>query len=204
MTATQLHVSLSLAGDHIPVGTLATDGRGIFFEYLPAFIDRQLHLSPFLLPLREGLHHLPDSPFNGLPGLFNDSLPDGWGRLLLHQDLKGRGINPASLHPLDELAMVGSHGMGALTYHPEHPLDIPCEHVDLDTYAAASRHILEGSTDDMLAELRAAAGSSAGARPKVLVTVDAAGSRLTTAPPSLEGEEEWICPSSGFLGQLKA
>lgn len=193
----RLHVSLSFAGDHIPVGTLATDRRGIFFEYLPSFIERQLHLSPFMLPLREGLHHLPDSPFNGLPGLFNDSLPDGWGRLLLHQELKGRGISPASLHPLDELAMVGSNGMGALAYHPEHPLGMPDELIDLDTYAAASRHILEGSTDDMLAELRAAAGTSAGARPKVLVTVDAAGSRITTAAPNLEGEEAWIIKFPG-------
>ncbi len=43
-------------------------------------------------------------PFEGLFGVFNDSLPDGWGRLLLDRSLKSLGISPEELGPLDRLA----------------------------------------------------------------------------------------------------
>src|SRR5690606_9714668 len=127
----------------------------------------------------------------------NDSLPDGWGKLLLHQHLKQSGFNPYALGPLDELAMVGSKGIGALTYHPSHATDNPEAAVDLDHYASASQRILEGSTDDMLSELRAAAGSSAGARPKILVTANEDKSRLSTAEPTGPTDEAWLIKFPG-------
>ena len=188
----RIDVALRFSDNPVPVGSLATDTRNVYFEYHPAFIERQLHLSPFMLPLTPGLQRINDDIFNGLPGVFNDSLPDGWGKLLLHQELKQRGINPSTLGPLDELAMVGDSGMGALTYPPAHPLDYPPGIINLDSYAAASRHVLEGHADHMLPELRAAAGSSSGARPKVLVTVSKDRSRLSTALPTTPDEEQWL------------
>jgi serine/threonine-protein kinase HipA len=194
---TRLEVDIRFDETDIPVGTLATDGKGVFFEYHAAFLDRNLHLSPFMLPLRQGLHHIADDLFRKLPGVFNDSLPDGWGQLLLHQHLKQSGFNPAVLGPLDELAMVGSKGIGALTYHPSHATESPEAAVDLDHYASASQRVLEGSTDDMLSELRAAAGSSAGARPKILVTVNEDKSRLSTAEPTGPTDEAWLIKFPG-------
>lgn len=160
---TRLDVLLRFADDDVPVGTLATDGQGIFFEYQPAFIERQLHISPFILPLRAGLQHVTDDLFNQLPGVFNDSLPDGWGGLLLHQAMRQRGLDPASLGPLDQLSMVGNNGMGALIYRPSSYSHTQSDTLDLDRYATASQGVLNGSTDDMLQQLRAAAGSSGGA-----------------------------------------
>lgn len=194
---TRLEVAIRFDETNIPVGTLATDGKGVFFEYHAAFLDRNSQLSPFMLPLRPGLHHIADDLFRGLPGVFNDSLPDGWGKLLLHQHLKQSGFNPYALGPLDELAMVGSKGIGALTYHPSHATDNPEAAVDLDHYASASQRILEGSTDDMLSELRAAAGSSAGARPKILVTANEDKSRLSTAEPTGPTDEAWLIKFPG-------
>ncbi|HEX2842119.1 type II toxin-antitoxin system HipA family toxin [Hyphomicrobium sp.] len=200
---TRLDVFLRFKDESIPVGTLATNGKAIFFEYLTAFIERQLHLSPFMLPLRDGLQHTNDDLFHSLPGVFNDSLPDGWGRLLLHQSLKQRGIDPASLGPLDELGMVGSTGMGALTYQPSLKTEQQPSALDLDRYASASQNILNGSTDHMLQQLRAAAGSSGGARPKVLVSVSADRTHLTTAPPA-DGEEEWLIKFPGSTDSADA
>lgn len=57
--------------------------------------------------------------FGGLFGVFADSLPDNWGRLLLDRLLRQHGENPDDLTPIDRLAIVGKSGMGALTYHPE-------------------------------------------------------------------------------------
>ena len=45
--------------------------------------------------------------------MFNDSLPDGWGRLLLDRKLMNAGLNPGTLSPLDRLCFVGNSGMGA-------------------------------------------------------------------------------------------
>lgn len=42
---------------------------------------------PFRLKLGPGLMEGPPRPFDGLHGLFNDSLPDGLGRLLMDRKL---------------------------------------------------------------------------------------------------------------------
>jgi len=63
-------------------------------------------------------------PFNGLFGVFNDSLPDGWGNLIIDRFLLKQNINSAEINVLNRLAMVGDLGMGALTYEPEHNFNI--------------------------------------------------------------------------------
>ncbi len=54
-------------------------GRQIVFEYDPAFLREPLWLSPFKLPPEPGLLQHRDLAFGPLFGLFDDSLPDGWG-----------------------------------------------------------------------------------------------------------------------------
>ncbi|MFC2325183.1 MAG: HipA N-terminal domain-containing protein [Bacteroides sp.] len=50
--------------------------------------------------------------------MFEDSLPDGYGRFLLNRLLKKQGIDEEELTPLQRLSIVGSAGMGALCYEP--------------------------------------------------------------------------------------
>ncbi|HEX8110634.1 MAG TPA: HipA N-terminal domain-containing protein, partial [Kofleriaceae bacterium] len=64
------------------VGRLARTQRQILFEYEPEFLGSKLELSPFHLPLRPGVVVGPPE-LDGLMGVFDDSLPDGWGRLLI-------------------------------------------------------------------------------------------------------------------------
>lgn len=78
----ELKVGLNFDGDIIPVGRLALRDYRIYFEYNQNFIGRGLEISPLKLPLEAGLQVFDYRPFEGLPGVFNDSLPDGWGRLL--------------------------------------------------------------------------------------------------------------------------
>src|SRR5262249_1618346 len=61
------------------VGRLARKGRQILFEYEPEFLGSKLELSPFHLRLRPGVVVGPPE-LDGLMGVFDDSLPDGWGR----------------------------------------------------------------------------------------------------------------------------
>ena len=101
------------------VGRLAFKDRQILFEYDAAFIASGIEISPIKLPLMPSVSIADTAIFDGLFGVFNDSLPDGWGRHLLDRTVEKYGIHRGPLNPLDRLAYVGRHGMGALSYEPE-------------------------------------------------------------------------------------
>ncbi len=153
------------------VGTLAIKDKKIYFEYDKDFLKTGIELSPYKLPLKAGLFRCDDATFDGLWGLFNDSLPDGWGRLLVDRHLMGKGIDSATLTPLDRLAFIGFHAMGALSYEPAQEDDSAFNEIILDDLAKYSEEILEGTSSSLVDELLSLNGSSAGARPKILVQI---------------------------------
>ena len=115
-----INILLDFGTEPIAVGKLALKDRRILFEYAAGFVKRGLEISPLNLPLKTGVQESDTKLFDGLPGVFNDSLPDGWGRLLVDRALRAKGILPDSFTPLDRLAHVGRHGMGALIYEPDY------------------------------------------------------------------------------------
>ena len=153
------------------IGRLLLKNRQIFFEYDAAFIKKGLELSPFNLPLKAGVIESSDRTFEGLFGVFNDSLPDGWGRLLLDRKLMNAGLNPGALSPLDRLCFVGTSGMGALSYEPENRGAISYITNDLDEIDSEIQATLD-ENDTYVDDLLVLGGSSAGARPKVLLNID--------------------------------
>lgn len=157
--------------DKMRMGRLLLKNRQIFFEYDAAFIKTGLELSPFKLPLKGGVIASNDRTFEGLFGVFNDSLPDGWGRLLLDRKLMNAGFNPGTLSPLDRLCFVGRSGMGALSYEPENPSAISHITNDLDKIDSEIQATLD-EDDAYVDDLLILGGSSAGARPKVLLHID--------------------------------
>lgn len=162
------------------VGTLAlTEQKVVVFEYDAHWIETGFSISPFSLPLKPGLF-ASRKPilFDGLFGVFADSLPDGWGQLLTDRMLRKKGISPESLTVLQKLSILGNSGKGALEYRPVWPLENPVEgRKSLDELAEAVQEILDGRTSESLDVLYDHAGSSGGARPKVNVSLD---------------KEEWI------------
>lgn len=153
------------------MGRLLLKNRRIFFEYDAAFIKTGLELSSFKLSLKAGVIESNDRIFDGLFGVFNDSLPDGWGRLLLDRKLMNSGLNPGALSPLDRLCFVGSNGMGALSYVPENPNAVVSLTSDLDEIDGEIQATLD-ENDTYVDNLIVLGGSSAGARPKVLLRID--------------------------------
>ncbi|MBL8912949.1 MAG: HipA N-terminal domain-containing protein, partial [Archangium sp.] len=116
--STSVEVHLDLEGrDHV-VGRLLDSDRGIHFQYAPAFLDTGLELSPFKLPLAPGVSSVGIPEFHSLPGLFHDSLPDGWGLLLMHRRLRMVGLDPERISVLRWLTHLGARAMGALVFHP--------------------------------------------------------------------------------------
>lgn len=151
---------------------LAPDRRCVF-EYESEWIRDGFSISPFYLPLKSGVFTARAEPFNGLFGVFNDSLPDGWGTLLTDRWLKKKGFNPAEFTVIDRLSLVGNHGMGALSYQPAQTdwLLIETTH-QLNYYASEVAKILQADPSAALEEIFDKAGSSGGARPKVLLKID--------------------------------
>jgi len=175
----------------VAVGRLAIHRGRIYFEYTPEFLQSGLELSPFTLPLKPGAVAAEPTPWHGLFGLFNDSLPDGWGMLLMDRHLRSLGVDTRRLTPLDRLAYMGKRTMGALTYEPARELESETSDLDLTAMAEASIRIYEGETSALLPQLAQAGGSPAGARPKVLVHIQ--GDRMLSGDrEAAAGFEPWI------------
>ncbi|MGH0052460.1 MAG: type II toxin-antitoxin system HipA family toxin, partial [Sphaerochaetaceae bacterium] len=140
-----------------------------------------------------GVKTFDQSLFEGLPGVFNDSLPDGWGRLLLDRFVRSQGVSPSLLTPLDRLALVGNGGLGALVYRPEYEFPFSKGNLDLDCVASQVQEILEGSFSEVVEQLLALNGSSAGAQPKALINVSENKERILHGKePLIEGYEPWL------------
>lgn len=157
----------------ILVGTLAkTPDRVVAFEYDSAWLNNGFSISPFSLPLIKKVFIPKYDPFGGLFGVFNDSLPDGWGRLLVDRLFLKNKINPAEIDNLNRLAVVQESGMGALTYKPEHRFKSENSISDYDILAQECSKILESKNSENLDEIFNLGGSSGGARPKILTSID--------------------------------
>jgi len=158
----------------IKVGQIAlTPDALCAFEYEPAYLASGVSISPFNLPLKSGVFVAKRIPFNGGFGVFDDSLPDGWGNLILDRYLKSKGIDSTKLTLLQRLALVGSTGRGALEYRPDYSKSTTDEIINFDNLAVEAEKILttdyNGETLDTLYKY---GGSPGGARPKVFVKID--------------------------------
>ncbi|HTN37441.1 MAG TPA: type II toxin-antitoxin system HipA family toxin [Arachidicoccus sp.] len=188
-----LKVGLDFSGKIEPVGRLAIRDRIIYFEYIDEFIQKGWEVSPLRLPLKRGVTALPLRPFEGLAGLFSDSLPDGWGRLLFDRMMRTQGILETNISPLDRLAQVGMHGMGALVYEPDNSSTVDYGSIDLDQLAMQTAEVFFGESKEVLSRLLALNGSSAGARPKALISVDGDHKNISYGASQLgDGMEPWL------------
>ena len=156
------------------VGTLAeTRDHLIAFAYSNEWIESGSSISPISLPLRKEVF-LPKNhyTFDGLFGVFSDSLPDGWGRLLVDRLLLKNHIDPAGISPLTRLAIVGNTGMGALEYHPSSSMMAETTGMSLDELAKECKKMFDTEHSEYLDELFRMGGSSGGARPKINYKMD--------------------------------
>lgn len=154
------------------VGILAlTNDKKVAFSYDEEWIDNGFSISPFSLPLENKVFVPEKYHFNGLFGIFADSLPDAWGKLLLDRMLQENGLG-TDVTVLDRLALVGKNGMGALEYEPDYELGDPKETNDLDYLSMQSQKILATEYAEDLDMLYRMGGSSGGARPKVLTNFE--------------------------------
>lgn len=148
------------------VGTMALyKGKLAAFEYDKEWVADGFSISPFSLPLEQKVFIPKMEPFDGIYGIFADSLPDGWGRLLVDRLMLKNRINPYEVGNLNRLGIVGNSGMGALIYEPDYHFDLDKPCLDLDKIAEECSKILKTQYSENLDDLFQMGGSSGGARP---------------------------------------
>lgn len=150
------------------VGTLGKthDDRSLAFEYDTEWLAKGFSISPLELPLKSGVFVAKPTPFRGNFGIFEDSLPDGYGRFLLHKTLQQNGIDDRSLTTMDLLSIVGSSGMGALTYEPSENIIVGDELTDFDLLQQKALDVLRERQDRDAGLLLYNSRNSGGCRPK--------------------------------------
>lgn len=154
------------------IGVILEAENGIQFQYSDEFDGERLQISPVMMPYDPyRVYRRYDSmAFGGLPGIFNDSLPDSFGALLMKQYFADKYGGATSLSVIDKLLYVGTRGMGAIEYFPAYK-DMKSSGLLLRDYIEATRHILSGKSSDVLKEA-SRHPSPGGARPKAAIQWD--------------------------------
>ena len=153
------------------VGTLSMSGKHVCqFEYDKEWLATGFSISPLKLPLKSGIMTADYFPFNGNFGVFEDSLPGGYGDYLLRKILKKSGVNYGTLTPIQRLSLVGSSGMGALCYVPETRLPQSDWQGSFDEMQQMALEVLSEKTSSHADVLFYRSGNSGGVRPKSIYT----------------------------------
>ena len=168
-----IEVFLNTHDKELLVGKLLYKEKVIYFEYDKTFLKTGIEISPYKLPLKVGVFVCDDDIFEGLFGVFSDSLPDGWGRLLLDRYFLKKGIRYADITPLDRLGYIGSFGIGGLIYRPFiGGIVSNIQDIVLDTLSSNSLKILKDNAEENIENFLEIGGSSAGARPKAMIQLN--------------------------------
>ena len=195
-----IDVLIKFSNDEIAVGKLILDNRLVHFKYNDEFLALGLNLSPIKLQFDNSIQIANPDPFHGIFGVFDDSLPDGWGMLLLNRSLEKQGLSLNDINILDQLAYIGDSGKGALIYNPAIKNEENfSDKIDIDRLKTVMDEVYKGTSTEVIAELMQLGGSSGGARPKANVGYNSKTDELIHGYNALpEGFEHWIIkfPSS--------
>ncbi|PHS38919.1 MAG: hypothetical protein COB07_02570 [Sulfurovum sp.] len=177
------------------IGIIVEGKHGIQFQYSEDFSENLLPISPISLPYDpKRVYTKHDAlAFNGLPGIFNDSLPDSFGSILMNHYLTNKYGSAHKLSVIDKLLYIGTQGMGAIEYQPAEE-DISPDGIALKRYIDATRTLIEGKSEEVI-HLLTRNPSPGGARPKAAVMWDRENGIMSvgnTSEKAMQGHEAWI------------
>lgn len=186
--------SLTVKYSDLIVGYLVETSEGnIVFQYDDNWVLNGFSISPLSLPLGQKVYISKNDIFSGLFGVFQDSLPDGWGALVQYRFLVKNGITPERLIPLTKLSLVDTNGLGALSYLPTQFAEPNIStDANLDSLASKSITLYENISNQLdLDYIYKFGGSSGGARPKVHIK-DNDGMWIVKFPCSFEVKDAGV------------
>ncbi|WP_428739302.1 type II toxin-antitoxin system HipA family toxin [Sulfurimonas sp.] len=183
------------------VGYLSLDQKhNVYFEYEETFKKTALEISPIKLPLATTSIYTnnDDRFFEGLAGVFFDSLPDRFGNEVIKRYYAQKGINEYQLNPIQKLAYIGQSGMGALEYIPSEPTPFLKESLEIKSLVDDARAIIQGDISVAIPELISSGGSAGGARAKAVIQWNKkTNSVISGRLAHKEGFEEYIIKFDG-------
>ena len=163
------------------IGNLLLKDGIIYFEYDKAFKTSGLEISPLKLPLslNGAYSNNDDRYFEGLAGVFHDTLPDKFGTKVIERYFESKNIPPHQLNVIQKLMFVGDKSIGAITYKPiihkteEKKIN---DLIELQNFYDNAKKIISGDAievvDEMLNFMDSAA-SAGGARAKAIIGYNA-------------------------------
>ena len=201
-------IEVSLHGKKVGVVAALPNTRDSYaFEYYPSWIRNGVSISPFHLPLAQGVkrfHGLSNETWFGLPPAIADSLPDRFGNSLINAHLAMQGISAAEITALDRLAYVADRAMGALEFKPTHSFGKESGGIlDIVELVTAAREALRGriATDEdsknALQNLLSVGVSAGGARAKAVINLDPKTCAITAGHRPEAGKESWLIKFDG-------
>ena len=215
MSITKLDVLYLGWGEAWRLGGLADVNGRLLFEYSAEASTRGLQFAPLQIPLplpgAAVAAHAGPMHLQGLPGFIADSLPDGWGLLLMDRALRKAGRDPHTVSVLERLAIIGRSAIGALAYEPADPIE--AEQFGLVQIADLAREIVQVARDDQertpveqLRRLLMLGGSPQGARPKALLRWQRGTDRFSPDPAGAAAGEPWLVkfPAQGEHAEVCA
>jgi len=157
--------------NRIKIGELAQKDSTIVYQWDTTFLNSQIELSPLSFKKSHGLITCPENPFNGLPGLFADNIPDGWGKILIKRGFHQMGLSADDFSPLDVLSYVGNKAMGALSFEPSLKSNEQWAsgRVSLAALEQGVSQIIEGTESEVLNAFLESGASPNGIRPKIIL-----------------------------------
>lgn len=192
-------LSVKLYGN--TVGYLSLDENdNVYFEYEEDFKKLGLEISPIKLPLSSTTiyHNSDDRFFEGLAGVFFDSLPDKFGNEVIKNYYAKKGINAEQLSPIQKLAYIGNSGMGALEYIPNEGADTLKESLEIKSLVDDARKIIQGDMSATIPELISSGGSAGGARAKAVIQWDKTTNEIISGRlPYRKGFENYLIKFDG-------
>lgn len=159
------------------IGTILLKDGIVYFEYDKEFKTSNLEISPLKLPLSlNGVYtNNEDRYFEGLAGVFHDTLPDKFGTKVIERYFESKNIPPHELTVIQKLMFVGDKSIGAITYKPvAHKIEEEKnnELIELQNFYENAKKIISGDAfevvDEMLNFMDSAA-SAGGARAKAII-----------------------------------
>ena len=159
------------------IGTILLKDGVVYFEYDKEFKTSGLEISPLKLPLSlNGVYtNNDDRYFEGLAGVFHDTLPDKFGIKVIERYFESKNIPPHELTIIQKLMFVGDKSIGAITYKPvAHKVEEKKinELIELQNFYENAKKIISGDAievvDEMLNFMDSAA-SAGGARAKAII-----------------------------------
>lgn len=149
----------------------------IYFEYDKEFKLEGLEISPIKLHTSKtkdaytNLDHV--SLYQGIAGVFFDSLPDKHGMAFIDRYFEKQGLKPYEVNLLNKLAFIGDRGMGAIEYVPkENDISITSDIAinAKEAYEELKQNLQnDDSSIESLMNIRQSVSPVGGGRPKMLV-----------------------------------